>query len=93
MGNFGRFLLVFFFAGSVVVLGANELQQRYRARYGSRGEYNRNFFERIKEHAGVPRARLAPDEVSRATALKSAADEEARKRGDTVSGFVEKLVP
>lgn len=91
--NLMKFLLVLVFAGSVVALGAHELQQRYRAKYGSRGGANRNFFERINEHTGSLRARLAPEEVSRAAEAKAEGDKEEQQREDGLDKFVEKLVP
>ena len=88
----GMFFLVFVFAGSVVVLGAHELQQRYREKYGSSGGPNRRFFERINDGSGTPRARWSPEEVERVADEKAQGDA-AKEREGGVGGFMDKLVP
>ena len=92
--DIGRFLLVLFFAGSVVVLGAHELQARFRAKYGSGGA-NRNFFEKLQGDKGSARARLAPQAVQKAENEKSAAAAggQTAADGSGVGEFVGKLIP
>ena len=88
----GTFFLVLVFGGSVVVLGGHELQQRYREKYGSRGGANRNFFERIDDSRGTPRARWSPEEVKRVEDEKAKGDK-AKEREGGIENFIDKLVP